>query len=65
MGYSDKHYNNKHYTFNRELPLLKGRDILDTDIRMINYIVYPYGSTRPPLVISYPNTLPQYTYLWN
>lgn len=62
MGNSDKH---KNYTFNRELTLLKGRDILDTDIRMINYVIYPYGSTHPPLVISYPNLLPQYTHLWN
>ena len=62
MGTSDKH---KNYTYNRELSLLKGRDILDTDIRMINYVVYPYGSTLSPLVISYPNLLPQYTYLWN
>ena len=64
MGISDRH--NKHnYNLWRELPLLKGRDILDTDIRMINYVVYPYGSTLSPIVISYPNTLPQYTHLWN
>jgi len=59
MGTSDK----KH-TYG-ELTLLKGRDIVDTDIRMINYVVYPYGSTLSPIVISYPNTLAQYTYLWN
>lgn len=62
MGTSDKH---KNYTHNRELPLLKGRDIVDTDIRMITYVVTHFQSTLPPLVISYPNINPQYTYLWN
>ena len=65
MGYSDKPNNNHKYNLWRELPLLKGRDILDTDIRMINYVISPYGSTYPPIVITYPNLLPQYTYLWN
>jgi len=61
--HSDKHYN---YTHNRELTLLGSKDInLDTDIRMINYVVHPYASYQSPLIISYPNTLPQYTHLWN
>ena len=61
--HSDKHHYN--YPTWRELPLLKGRDILDTDMRMITYVVMGFQSTLPPLVISYPNTNPQYTYLWN
>lgn len=62
MGtHSDKHYNT-----HRELTLLSHKDIqTHSDMRMINYVVMGYTSTLPPLVISYPNTLPQYTYLWN
>lgn len=65
MGTSDKHKNN-HNSTKGELTLLRSNDI-DTqlDMRMITYIIHSYGSTLPPIVISYPNLIPEHTYLWN
>lgn len=63
---SDKHNKINHFNPQGELTLLHYKDILThSDMRMINYVIYSVRSTQPPLVISYPNLLPQHTYLWN
>lgn len=62
------HSDNNHNYFNLkgELTLLRSNDIdTHSDRRMITYIIHSYGSTLPPIVITYPNLIPQHTYLWN
>ena len=67
MGTSDKQntYNTNNNKGNSSL--LSYKDIqTDNDGRMINYVLLPtIQSTRSPMVISYPNLLKHYTYLWN
>lgn len=66
---SDKHSNNNNNT-NHSMgnsPLLLHSSDIKTnwDMRMITYVIYSVRSTQPPLMITYPNTNPQFTYLWN
>lgn len=65
MGTSDN-YNNNNYNLQGELTLLSYKDITThSDMRMINYVIHSVRRTHPPLIISYPNTHPHCTYLWN
>ena len=67
MSTSDKHNNNTNYfNLQGELTLLHYKEIeTHWDMRMINYVIHSVRSTQPPLVISYPNLIPEHTYLWN
>lgn len=63
MGTSE---DNNYFNTKGELTLLSYKDILThSDMRMITYVIHSYGSTRPPIIISYPNLIPEHTHLWN
>ena len=66
MGTSDNYNSTNYFNTKGELTLLHYKDIdTHSDMRMINYVIHSVRSTQPPLVISYPNLIPQHTYLWN